>query len=217
MKKIILLFLCLFLLTGCTVNYDLNITKSDMTEDISISIPKSNLDKETKKFIKNNENIVYEGQDIFYKKNYKENKNNININYSYTHYEDNLANSKFLNWCYDKIKIDKTSETINISTSKTFKCLNHYGEVKIDKAIINIKTKLKVISNNADEVHGNTYTWRINKDNYMKSPINIQLENKYQILNKASKELFIIYGAIAVLIIILVLLIIFKLKRNNKI
>ena len=68
---------------------------------------------------------------------------------------------------------------------------------KGNELVINIKTNNEVISNNADKVNGNVYTWIINKDNKDKVDIQIRI-SKHTIYLKT-----IIYSIIGILFIVL--------------
>ena len=79
-----------------------------------------------------------------------------------------------------------------------------------DEIEINIKTKNKVIEHNADKVSGNVYTWYINEGN--KDNINIEIKvSKTNIVST-----IVIYGALALIAIIVMFLIIKFYQKNKK-
>lgn len=219
-KKIIILLVSCLLLAGCTVDYKLKVNKDTMSEDITISVPKEILGSEGKNILKNEKNTVFDNSDIFYDSDYKENNQNILVNYNYK-YDDltSIGSSKFLDWCYTDKRVSENNGILTISTNGTFKCLDHFGNVKIDKADVIIETDLKVLETNADEVKDNQYIWNINFENYTNKPIFIEINvnDSQDYLVADTKTLIIIFAIILGLILLFVLISMFKRKHRNSI
>jgi len=226
-KKMILLVISLFTITGCTTQYDLVINESSFDETTTIVAPKSDFNRnEIQVYSEQNIPITQEtNQTKFYNNFMTEDNSNYYIKLNYSHDIDTIKKSYFITKCYQNANINETSEQIEISTSPEFMCINLDDGWYNDAAKINIKTDLKVVENNADEVNDNTYTWNINQTNYTNKPVNITMQKKVNLKNvvekievsSASKDLFIVYGCIALLIVLVVLLIAIKVKKNNKI
>lgn len=199
MKKYILLIMIL-IITGCSSEYNLNIEKDTIFESASMTFPKSvtsvdSYNNQTQ-LMKN----VYGDNLYFYNINKKEDENNYYLNYSFTHNINQYKDSTILKMCYSDngIKIDDKEFLIN--TSDTFNCIYMDDGAYMNDVTVNIKTKLKVLDNNADIVNGDTYTWKYNEDNYDNKPIYIKIDrsvNKLKVPdNVSSFGIFISIGLI---------------------
>ena len=215
MKKV-LLFLLIILVTGCTTSYNLNITADNIKEEINISIPKSVASANIIRNQLNYNRQVYLEEDVYYNMNNNEDTNNYYIEYNYTHDISKYKDSSFLNLCYDSKKISNSDNYISISTGKRFSCIYMDDGVYMDNVDINITTDLNVLNNNADEINGNTYTWKINKNNYQNKPIIFEAEIQKPLIDKASNSPIVAIVAIVVSISLIVLIITVYLKRKHK-
>jgi len=165
MKKIILFSILCFLLTGCTLNYELEISDENFYETISGNVLKSEIEPEENQtdvgpynFFLNTEQPVFRNNNkIFYNKTLNENENKIEYEYSYTFNENNFANSNLLNECFDVFNLENDNNKIYLTVAGNFKCA--YAE----KTNINIITDYKVIAHNGNK-NKNKYTWTINKE-----------------------------------------------------
>lgn len=216
-KKILILLTITFLLTGCTVNYNLRIYPSKIIESVTITGLKSNLGKggiETIKEEKLPASIITGGN---YVSTYKEKDNYSIVNYNYSHNIEKFEKSYFLNKCYENNDIKIDGNILSISTSEIFNCYNMYG--KIEKTEIVIETSSKVNENNADKVKGNKYIWYIDQGNYQNKPINIKVDisSNYEYLLSNTKEIMIVMGTIVGIILIIILFIVNKKRKINKI
>ena len=227
MKKFILL-LSIFLLTGCGVQYNLTINKETIDENITLSIDEQSIDERMISELTYERNSPYLNSKEYYEINSYNNGSISNYNYKFSHKINDFANDKLLKWCYQNVEIKNDFAQFSINTSDIFICARQESQNKLDYAQINITTDLKVVSNNADEVNGKTYTWNITKDNYLNKPIKINIEKSYQISdtgdyvkhvikNEASKEMLIICSLIVLTAICIFLFIKHKSARNNKI
>lgn len=230
-KKMILLIIFLFAITGCTTQYDLTIDESSFDESITVKAPKNEFTgNDIKVYSQQDIPITQEtGQTRFYNNSMTEDNSNYYLKFNYLHDINTITKSYFITNCYQNANISETDEDIKISTSSEFMCINMDEGWHNDAVQINITTDLKVIENNADEINDNTYTWNINTNNYTNKPINLTIQKKTTLKkvandieknmekNSASKDLFIIYGGIALLLILVILFIKLKLKKNNQI
>ncbi len=227
MKKRILLLIVLFMVTGCSTQYNLEINEENFNEEIITILSKSNTTKEmAQAYTQQAIPITQESnQTAVYNTNINEDTTNYYLKYSYQHTFETFPNSYFASTCYQNITLNENDEQIELSTSDEFLCIAMDDGLYNDSVQVNITTDLKVIENNADQINGNTYTWEINKENYTNKPINITLKKNFSVEqavdnlkpNEASKDMFIIGAIVSILIILVIIIIKLKLKNNNKI
>ena len=213
MKKIILLFL-LFLVCGCSVDYDLEISNNSFKENINIKILKSQIpdsssvngveiDDQITPFINEQTPAFFGIQDRFYHKKVNEQDDyyDINLNYKYTFEEFKHAYS--INSCFENIEISG-EDIYYIKLKGMFYCL--YS----DSVDIKIKTNNDVINHNADKVDGNTYIWYIHNGN--QNNVDILFEVSKDIKNKS-----VILEITIIVVLLIISGIVFKvLKKKNK-
>ncbi len=218
-KNIICLFIVSMLLTGCTVEYNLNIDSNSIQENINIGIDSiENLPEDSYSQLTSSTNKVYFDEEEYYTVNYKNNDNRLFSEFNYKHNLDKYNNATVLDLCYPNRTVKKDQNQFEISTTGSFACaFTEFGD-DIRNANINITTKLKVIENNADKINGNTYTWIINQENYTDKPIKIimELPKDNTALIKSTKESILIYAVFIVPITIVLLYLVWKKKRINK-
>lgn len=217
MRKLLLFIVCILMLTGCDVEYNLTIDNDSFDEKITLSLLKQDISFENMKdYLKNKIPISDERYETrFYEASIDVHENSYDLVYDYSHDFNSFKQGFFVNNCYTDISIDEEDDEINISSGQNFRCLNPDNGLVADNAKINIKTKLEVLDNNADSVNGDTYTWNINRSNYKTKMINLKLkkanENNFDFS-------FIIYIAIPIIVIgILFVLAISKIRKVNKI
>lgn len=215
MKKKIILFSILILLTGCSAEYNLYIGDK-FTDDLLLT--------EDNEKVANMKNYNMEDNTIFYEENYAyqisvlengfdytreeislNNKSGYHYNYSYN--IDEINKMSMIYDCYEDINVSKNKRVI-IETSNEFKCFNKYN--LLDDVTVKIHYKGKLIDTNADTIDDGTYIWKINKDNYANKKIYLETE--------AIKEshTFDIIGAIILGILIIILLLLLKKFNSNK-
>lgn len=220
--KIIILGCCIFLLSGCSVEYNLTINKSTMEEDITAIFDKATESDYANRMEKIRRSAYYNfdtREDEYYTFNKSEDENNIFLNYSYIYTDNNLYKSEAVSRCYYKRIVNVTEENITINTDNQVACLYKDGEKEIDDITVNIRTNLKVLENNADEVNNGVYTWYINDQNFTNKPIYIKIKKEvYQeSLTEQVVPILIIVLVIVGLGIITYLRIQKKHLKNNKI
>ncbi len=162
-KKILLILLIsVFSLTGCSAKCEMEIKNGSITENISISVPNEYTEK------KINGLIEYYGINEDSAFNQKITKNSSFMDISLTGKKEKLdsffSDDGFIKKCYNKVSFILEDGKYYIGTSKGFKCLT-YDYMELDNISISIKTYNKVYDNNADDVKGNVYTWKIDKSN----------------------------------------------------
>lgn len=193
-KNILLLLLIIIPLTGCTVEYKLDIDENiKLHENITITPiidTEINKIKAYNSYIPINIDIDEEAafkkkyKDLKYYKYKKDNNNNMIIKSS--HDINQFNTSRFANSCYEYIALSKTKtkeekENLLLSTSKKFLCFDMYEE--LDEVKITITSTYKLKETNADEVKRHTYSWNINRSNKDNKVIYLLLDTTEQDLN----------------------------------
>lgn len=212
MRKIIFLILTIFLLSGCSVEYNLEINYKSISENIEIGkfdatkiddfeylAPYAILNDESQKF-------------------YTFDYSNQILNLSYEYDMQNFEMSEAFNQCYDMSNFSYDNEYYYILTSDEFKCLSYMGYAT-DEVKINIKSKYLIVDSNADYVDDNVHTWVINENNSNNKPINIIIN--YNEINDTSNKFTFNVALLVILALVIVGIIVFVIqlfgKRNNKI
>lgn len=178
-KKIILLFLIIFLASGCTIKYNIEIYNGEVRE--TIDLVEKDIDTmdelETKMYANFDKYQVYDGvnkhfepyeKDHYYAFRSKE-------TYDFDAYNSNIK--PISNSCRDISFVDDGKYT-------TFQMLGYLKWFEkyedLDEIELVIKSNHKVKEHNADETGRHTYIWHINKDNYKEKIPMIKLySNKY--------------------------------------
>lgn len=215
MKKGIL-FVFLLLLTGCTIDYNLEIDNNKIKEEMVGTI--SNEEYEIKE-IDTDVNIFYEivnydqksllNDDEIYNKKIVKNDNGVDYNFKYT-YKDNFDKSRLLNTCFEKVDFSETDEYYYASIGGNFYCL--YS----DKITINVKTDYAIMKNNADKVKNNVYTWILDDNT-----ADIQMIISKKLVNNSNTEskpnFFRIIGFIVLIVLSGITYFLYKKKNSGEI
>lgn len=166
MKKIIFLLLICLLLTGCTVNYNLDINDNNFKETLTGNVLNTELNNNDNTdinmftyLINGDQPAFYKNDNIFFNKTTNNTTNGIDFDYSYTFNEYNFNNSRIINECFDNHIYEYKDNTYYLVVSGKFNC--NYSE----KTNINITTDYNVTANNAQTIKNNTYTWTIDENN----------------------------------------------------
>ena len=226
MQKVFLL-ITILLLTGCKVEYNLNLDNNlNLLEDINI-IPSNNSDKETINNFSYNIPIdsTADDYDVFEKKmetleyyniNKKNDKLEINYKYDNTKY-DEYSNSTLVNMAYEYISIEKVDDReIVLSTAKEFRLFESYDN--IEEVKITIKTNYKVLKSNADEVDNHKYIWKINKENAYGKGIYLKVDTSIEdlsFLEKLMRGDYFTPFTISIMLLIIGSIIYLILKRKS--
>lgn len=180
-KRIIFIILFIFLLTGCSTEYNLEFSNKGIKEHVVVNIPDSSIPKKDSNgqiddrvtpFIENDQYPFFGSYDTIYKK--KVNKKNgvttVTLDYKFTH--DNFNKSYVMKGCFSESKYEKDKKSYHLHLYGSFYCMNG------DKVTINIKTNNRVLEHNADKVSGNVYTWYIDKNNKLDTNIKIDISKE---------------------------------------
>lgn len=165
MKKKIIMLLSILLLTGCTVNYNLEIDDNILKEKITGTVTKEESKQNSKatdistiySIINEEQKPIYNKEEI-YQKSLKDNGNNIDYTFSYNYTMEDFINSTIINTCFENHEIEQLDNYYSIRLSGNFYCL--YSK----KINIAVTSNLKVASNNTDKIKDNTYIWTIDKN-----------------------------------------------------
>lgn len=214
--KIVLLFIFTILLTGCSCNYELNISDDKLVENVDISLPYSMDSDDRNKFLDYTkiDNLAVVGglDNPYYDMSARaDNYGDIyNFNYSYDK-EHPIKNARAMKSCFEKYKVEETSSYYMFVFRGEFKC-----KYKFDDVNITIKTNNKVPKHNStdyDEKEG-VYRWKIDSSNA--SDVDIKLlvqKDKYpEKIKEQSNNLFINIFLIAGILVSIVGGIIFTKK-----
>ena len=195
MKKIVLLFMFTILLTGCSCDYELNISDDKVVENVDISLPYSMDSDDRSKFLEYTkvDNLAVVGglDNPYYDMSARaDNYGDIyNFNYSYDK-EHPIKNARTMKSCFEKYKVEETSSYYMFVFRGEFKC-----KYKFDDVNITVKTNNEVPKHNStdyDEKEG-VYRWKIDSSNA--SDVDIKLlvqKDKYpEKIKEQSNNLFI--------------------------
>ncbi len=239
MKKIIFLFITIILLSGCNAEYELNITKDNIRENINC-YSESNTDNDYINYFvepiaafidspyNSEEPVKISGVEYY---NISKNLNNefysMNINYAFK--SNDFYNASIINRSVNNLSTELNYDRIVYNTGKGIKVFDRYRNLNNLTIKINVSNDFEIMENNADEVNNNTLIWRINRSDYNDAIINFSLKdlNKEIIIedekedneiiidnNENDKTLFIALGIF--LLFVLVLILIINLKKRFK-
>lgn len=230
MKKIILLVISIFILTGCSAEYNLIYENNIFKENFKVISPKED------NFV-NNININYDRNyfvnyklefgdmseidyiskygGIYDKKIIDENNNyGLELKYDYEKNDKNFLNSSIVHNLFEEFYVSDTS----IRATKIKNIFENYDNLNEIKIVFT--TDKKVVNTNYDEEKDGKYYWYINKNNYKDKSINIYLSDDEDSLltNEGYLNGNIIKYILMILIIIILLSIVViyeKVKKSN--
>lgn len=193
--KIVLLFIFTILLTGCSCDYELNISDDKVVENVDISLPYSMNSDDRSKFLEytkiDNVAVVGGVDNPYYDMGARDDDYGdvYNFNYSYDK-EHPIKNARTMQSCFEKYKVEETSSYYMFVFRGEFKC-----KYKFDDVNITVKTNNEVPKHNStdyDEKEG-VYRWKIDSSNA--SDVDIKLlvqKDKYpEKIKEQSNNLFI--------------------------
>ena len=161
-KKIVIISLILFLITGCNVEYNLDLTDDNFTENVNIYLDSSSSEESLNYYLENDINAFFDGDATYvYKKEKIENPLGMNLKFGYGDIAS-YSVSSFLKQCFNKTNISSDEEYIYISADE-FLCQS-YDYEELNSAVINFTTNHTVINHNANIVRDGVYTWNLNSN-----------------------------------------------------
>ena len=230
-NKIKILIICLlFLLCGCSVEYDLSINK-DLTVSESVTAKEitNRMNSRTGLDTDSSVNYLYnmfkrEGLDTTISKVESDNETIATVNGYHNSLEDYASN--FSSDVFKKADISTNGDIVSLSFDQTKALLSNSPRTLVyDEILVKIEVPFKVIEHNADSVNKNTYTWNIKKDKTLKNikisfdKKQVKEELKVKLFNNtfSIKFEFIAVGAILLIILIIVCIVFINNKKNNRV
>lgn len=219
MRKKIILILCLVIFTGCDATYNLTIGDNYVNESSDFIYENNNSNRKIIDDYYKNKFVAFYDMNLMHDNFYSKKKINtggkIGLNLSYTYENDDYQNSSLLDQCYYKKSFTKSDDYIILYTEGGASCFYKDDDKLLNSLTVNIKTDLKVVKNNADNVNGKTYTWKFNDENFSTKDIYIKIKrdkNKNGLLNG-----IIIFSLITLCLFVVGLIILQGIRiKNNK-
>lgn len=234
MKKIILVIL-LFLVSGCSANYELTIDEDlNFMENISLQaeneIESEKLmrdpwpikayynDPDSGEYPEELEGVEYYTNHLFLNNSFYQK------NLSYTFGLSRFKEANSVKSCFEHVYVveDKRENTITLSTSPKFLCMEDYPSLSMVNIKINVNSQ--VVASNASQINQNSYEWTITPQNYESSGIILTFKNNKKEENKISEKeveepkqsnLFLALGLLGIFIIVMIGILIYKIKKNK--
>lgn len=204
MKKLLLFISLLFLISGCTSEYNLYISDNEIKENIHIEY----LQNDDIQQINDEYYVFHDNDEVRYEKNITKNGNINILDLTYIYKPDEYVNADSFNYCFNKKNVINDKDFLKIELSK------YSGCVEDNSFDIKIKTNNKVLENNADIVKDNTYIWHVDNQNAKEFSLNFKIAKG--ILENNPKSEFLYLFIIGSIIITIILLFTFKYKKRLK-
>jgi len=197
-RKILILFGIIFLASGCSIEYNLEIDENNnYKEDFNISAEVNSTS--TKEDLYNsyleeypiysddyqefmyNEPYTKNKDYAYYTKSYQELENGYIFNYKASFNNEDYKKARSLKMMFNTVGVgyikDKDNYYISLSNNK----LDYLG---IDKLTVKVNFKnVQVLDNNATSVNGSTYTWVLNKGDTTSINVNYKLKENNVTIN----------------------------------
>ena len=181
MKKKYLLLLGILFLTGCNAEYNIDLSKDYINENITLFSENSLDNKEIEEFITsfNNANIFSDSklENVEYYNSYKNlDKNNYELNFNYNLKNTQLNSSPFINNSFENHNISFDDNILNFDFVglKVFKEYDNLTNLTIK---LNISSDYEIINANTNNIDNNLITWNISKDDSDKFLISFSLRD----------------------------------------
>lgn len=226
--KIFTIFCLLLFSTGCSVKYDLTINEdSSINEDVIAEEQTDRMEARTKLKGEQAINYLY---NMFAKDNDRyslsssDSNKTTEVTASATYENIDEYSSMFISDVFDNINVTRDGDKVTLTTSQK-KSLGGYDSTSLiyDEIEVNISVPFDVISENADSIKSNVYTWKIEKGKKLKN-IKITYVDKSEkdkatvsINNKKYnfKYEFIVLGGFITIILGIVIFVVINNKKNN--
>lgn len=216
MKKILLLIIVLFCLTGCSLDYEINFDYNNINEKISAEIDgdiyeiANTIDGDglyLEKELVEEKTPALKGFKDYYNKSIKVigNKSQVLLNYKYQY--DNFKDSYLIDRCFEESYVKNTDDYIYVSLGGNFKCF------KDDDITIKVSSKYDVVKHNADKYKDGYYLWDIKMSD---EENNIELYISKEIPKEEKDNLSTLKIVLIVIFIIVgITIYLLKKKTNN--
>lgn len=237
MKKVLLMLSFLFLLTGCSASYELEIKEDKFSEKIILNDMNVSDDlmevyltnampfdyQETSylyydKIVKPYEIERTKGNKYYDLKSFGQYGIEANFSGKFSDYKYSNA----LHSTFNSVHVNNYEDYISIYGFDGVSAFSNYST--LDRIDVKIKVDKTVREHDADEVNGNTYIWHFYKNNPEKS-LYIEMDSNKVIVEQEKPKItkninyvpFIILGGILVVVIVFGIYMKFKMNSVNKI
>lgn len=229
MKKIIILFLSIFVLTGCSAEYNIVYENNILSENLNIISNKTDdiVNKTSSYYNRNyfidyklqlgdmNENEYIKNNGGIYNKTIIDEDNNygLKLGYSYEKIEEYKNSSIVFNMFNDFYVNDNMIEASNIKN-----IFDNYNDLESVKIIFS--SDKSIVSINADEELDGKYYWYIDKNNYKDKIISIRYQDNVESLidnngNFTGNIIKYIIMVLTIIVLISVIIIYEKIRKSN--
>lgn len=230
-KKILTLILLIFMVSGCSVEVNLDISDNKIKESNDITVLENAI--YTKEILRTSfrDYIPIYASDLivdtvpdqpfsdvlYYNKNTTDLGNGYRFNYSYDFDIDKYGDARTIKDGFRDYSYSYRNDIISLSTDN--EGLIYFNDFPLlEEVTVNIKTDYLVEENNADSVNGNTYTWVFNKDS--KKSIDIVIDTSKsgdRVLGIVNVSTVITIGVVIGIVLIILVLLLIRNRKNNKI
>ena len=231
MKKYIKVFvaiLCLYILTGCSATYKVNVKNKNITDELLIeneSLTEEQIDAFTKNVIPisiNNacfldyDNVSeYDTKKLKGVKYYKvtaPTEKSLKFESKVTTKEYN--DMRMARYLFNSFNVNSYPDMFSIYGYDGITAFENYPE--LDSINIEITVDKKVVKHNADSVIGNTYTWNFNKDSKKNKTLYIETNPTKSATGEVGYTILaIILGVIVIVTILIISTIYIKSSRRK--
>lgn len=239
MKKVLLLILLLFLLTGCQTTYELTLESDVFIENLEIinnnpsswkgdtPPPSETLYQAINSIVSTDYREMRPGLykketgKTYYDINDISKDDSIGVSYKGEFNLDEYKYSTIINTYFNEFNYNYDTETINLSIMSPKETL--FSNDEINRVIIKFNTNHDVINHNANEIVDNNYYFYIDRDNYNIKQINLELTRKFSEKTLLIEEGYLtinslryIYIALGSILFIGLAFILLKVKKANR-
>ena len=200
MKKIACL-LIIFILTGCGVEYKINISNDTVEEsiDINLLIDKNKSSNEVEIDLNSSDyinslkqediNAIVDSETAIYDKKITNDGNMYNISLNYKYNNGSYAKSRVVNECFENHEVNYNGNKVYIHLYGTFYCF------KDEDVNIIVNSENKVVKSNGEK-NGNSYKWVINSNNYKNVDIELETTDKVEKKHSSLIVVLIVLGVL---------------------
>ena len=224
--KYFFLIICLFLLSGCSVDYHLNIDKDfsfnetvvmSASNEADISVISSynsylpiNVDADDSVLFENK----IDGVEYY---ELKKTTDNSRLKLYYDFDYEKFNHSMIANSCYQYVTVMKDGKDLILSTSREFLGFDVYDNLENVK--VTLTSTYKLNETNADETDGHNYIWYITRENANNKYLYLSLDTTKRDLTlweKLKEGEYTNIFTISVLLFLIGLLIYYILKKKGE-
>lgn len=219
-NKLYFIIPLLLLLSGCTVNYNLDINKDKIIENISGTVTNEEITPEVEGksdvnpkyyYLYLDDSSLITDSNEKYTKDITDTTDGKKFSFNYI-YEGNYDKSKVINTCFENHTINETDDYYYIKLSGKFACL--YS----DKININVTSSYEVLDNNAQKVDGNKYTWVIDNPDNVDITLTVSKTVEYKTPTRAKTfSTFQLIGLIIFVLLTIITYFLYKKKNSGEI